>query len=81
MAHGFALGGAGAPSIISVGIAPDDPQAILLQLSARAEGVQLTYGLGMQGALRDGWSMPSRTGVTLRRWALPAILSVHGGRA
>ena len=81
MAHGFALGGADAPSIISVGIAPDDPQAILLQLSARAEGVQLTYGLGMQGALRDGWSMPSRTGATLRRWALPVILSVHRGRA
>jgi hypothetical protein len=32
------------------------------------------------GALHDGWSMESRTGATLRRWALPARLPITGGR-
>lgn len=79
--HGFALLGADAPKIESVTIAPDDPQALLIHLSARAEGLALAYAAGGPGALRDGWAMESRTGATLHRWALPAILTINGGRA
>lgn len=79
--HGFALIGVAAPTITAVTIAPDDPQALLIHLSAQAEGLRLAYAAGGPGALRDGWSMESRTGGTLHRWALPAILPVNGGRA
>lgn len=79
--HGFVLLGPDAPTITAVTLAPDDPQALLIQVSARAEGLALTYAAGQPGALRDGWAMESRTGATLHRWALPAILPVNGGRA
>jgi hypothetical protein len=78
--HGFALIGADAPKITGVTIAPDDPQALLVALSARAEGLRLAYAMGQPGALRDDWAAPSRTGGGLYRWALPAILPVTGGR-
>jgi hypothetical protein len=79
MPHGFALIGPDAPAITAVTLAPDDPQALLIQLSARAEGLTLSYAAGQPGALRDDWAMPSRTGATLYRWTLPAILPVTGG--
>ena len=77
--HGFALIGADRPKITGVTIAPDDPQALLVALSARAEGLQLAYAMGQPGALRDDWAAPSRTGGGLFRWALPAILPVTRG--
>ncbi len=67
LAHGFALIGADAPRIAEVTIAPDDPQALLLRLDARANGLALAYAVGGPGALRDSWSMDSRTGATLHR--------------
>jgi hypothetical protein len=80
---GFALTGdeAGA-TITGVEIAPDDAQAILIRCDTPPEGanLRLAYAAGTQGALRDGWSMDSRTGITLHRWALPAILPVTEGR-
>jgi hypothetical protein len=78
--HGFALIGADAPQITGVTIAPDDPQALLIDASVRAVGLKLTYAAGVPGALRDGWAVESRTGAMLYRWALPALLAVHGGR-
>jgi hypothetical protein len=79
--HGFALIGADAPRIEGVTIAADDPQAVLVSVSKRAEGLKLAYAAGGPGALHDDWGAPSRTGVTLHRWALPAILPVNGARA
>ncbi|MBF9060938.1 hypothetical protein HKCCSP123_17280 [Rhodobacterales bacterium HKCCSP123] len=80
---GFALIGdeAGA-TITGVEIAPDDPQAVLIRCDTPPEGanLRLAYAAGTPGGLRDGWSMESRTGITLHRWALPAILPVHEGR-
>ncbi|WP_439140568.1 hypothetical protein, partial [Roseicyclus sp.] len=67
LAHGFSLIGAEVPQIDRVSVAPDDPQAVLLHLTARAEGLQLAYGAGSFGALRDDWAMPSRTGAMLHR--------------
>ena len=79
--HGFALIGADAPRIEGVTIAADDPQAVLVSVSKRAEGLKLAYAAGGPGALHDDWGAPSRTGVTLHRWALPAILPVNRARA
>jgi hypothetical protein len=78
--HGFALLGAQPPQITAVTIAPDDPQAVLIMTGARAAGLTLAYAAGQAGALRDGWAMESRTGAMLYRWALPAMLTVTGGR-
>lgn len=79
-AHGFALQGSDA-AIDRVEIAPDDPQAVLLHCAGRVTGdaVRLNYLPRGAGGLHDGWLLESRTGVVLRRWALPAILPVHGG--
>lgn len=30
-------------------------------------------------AIHDDWSLPSATGITLRRWALPCLLPIHQG--
>lgn len=79
-AAGFAITGAENITIETVTLAPDDPQALLVRVTKRAEGLHLTYAAGTQGALRDGWSLDSRTGAPLHRWALPAILPVHEGR-
>lgn len=88
-ACGFRLEGApDGCNITSVSIAPDDPQDLLIQCSAPVLGnVTLCYALGHpkradgqpgnRGAIRDDWSHPSRTGVRLHRWALPAALPVH----
>jgi hypothetical protein len=79
---GFALHGdeAGA-TITGVEIADDDPQAIVIRCDRAPHGaaLRLSYAAGIPGALRDGWSMQSRTGAMLHRWALPALLPVTGG--
>ncbi|PWK59623.1 hypothetical protein [Roseicyclus mahoneyensis] len=77
---GFAVTGAEGIVVEAVTLAADDPQALLVRVSQRAEGLRLTYAAGIPGALRDGWSLDSRTGTPLHRWALPAILPVHEGR-
>jgi hypothetical protein len=85
-ARGFRLDGA---EVTSVEIAPDDPQAVLVHLDGPVErdGATLDYAITREGdarvatgALRDQWSLESRTGATLHRWALPARLPVTGGR-
>lgn len=77
---GFTVIGADGLAIEAVTLAPDDPQALLVRVSARATGLRLSYGAGIPGALRDGWGLESRTGTVLHRWALPAILPVHDGK-
>lgn len=77
---GFALSGDSAVVIETVALADDDPQAVLITTSAKADGLSLSYGAGRSGGLRDAWAMQSRTGAMLHRWALPAILPIRGGR-
>ncbi len=77
---GFVVTGTEGIAVETVTLAPDDPQALLVRVTARAEGLHLTYAAGIPGALRDTWSLDSRTGRPLHRWALPAILPVHEGR-
>jgi hypothetical protein len=79
-AAGFAVTGGDGIAVEAVTLAPDDPQALLVRVTGRAEGLNLSYGAGRPGALRDTWALESRRGITLHRWALPAILPVHGGR-
>lgn len=91
-ACGFALLCDGkAPTITDVAIAPDDPQSLILTLSASLKtSAYLTYAYGAKGpspdafpanrgALRDGWSAASRAGDSLHRWALPALVPCHPG--
>lgn len=75
-------------AIAHVEIAPDDPKALLIRCDRPPAGtaLRLAYACTAEGdtrratgALRDGWSLDSRTGVRLRRWALPARLPVTGG--
>lgn len=82
---GFRLTGCdNGASITSVEIAPDDPQSVLVHLDKPPQGAGLRLAYACAGArggsLRDGWSLPSATGATLHRWALPAHLPVTGGR-
>ncbi|MBF9046553.1 hypothetical protein LSUCC0031_05415 [Rhodobacterales bacterium LSUCC0031] len=76
---GFVLHDAPGITITDVAIAADDPKAVLVHLSGRAPGIRLSYGMGQPGAITDNWAMPSRTGGTLSRHALPAIMPVTGG--
>lgn len=80
---GFALiGDEAGTTITGVGIADDDPQAVLVRCDGPPEGadLRLAYAVGVPGGLRDDWRMDSRTGATLHRWALPARLPVTEGR-
>ncbi|NKX43560.1 hypothetical protein [Roseicyclus persicicus] len=77
---GFTLLGAEGNRVEAVEIAPDDPQALLVRVTARAAGLRLAYAAGTPGALRDDWAMDSATGAKLHRRALPAILPVREGR-
>ena len=79
-AAGFSVIGGDGIAVEAVTLAPDDPQALLVRVSQRAHGLQLGYAAGMPGAVRDTWSLDSRTGAPLHRWALPAILPVREGR-
>ena len=75
--------------IIAVQVAADDPNDVLITCDKPPQGTNLTllYAIGHtpsndgmpanRGALRDRWSLKSRTGVRLHRWALPAALPVH----
>lgn len=89
--RGFSLAGAdNAPEIVSVAVAGDDPQDLILIFDKAPVGdaLELRYGFGMSldraildypsacGALRDEWAHESKTGATLHRWALPAALPV-----
>jgi hypothetical protein len=88
-AMGFRLTGAeNGAAIREVAIAPDDPKAILLRSDRRPEGADLRVAYAVTaegdarratGAVRDTWSLESRTGTRLHRWALPAHLPVRGG--
>mgnify|MGYP005988594935 CR=1 FL=1 len=88
---GFSLVGAdNDPKIIDVCIASDDSQDILIRVDKAPTGqaVHLAYAIGHdastdempanRGAVRDTWSEQSITGRRLHRWALPAMLPVHG---
>ncbi|MDG3040586.1 hypothetical protein [Roseicyclus marinus] len=77
-AAGFAIV-EGEATVEAVTLAPDDPQALLVRVSGKAPGLHLSYAAGVPGAVRDGWSLDSRTGGVLHRWALPAILPVNEG--
>lgn len=89
--HGFSLSGAtNNPKILTVTVAEDDPLDILITCNVAPEGeaVELLYAFGQTakrrtrdypaacGAIRDDWSMASKTGATLHRWALPCALPV-----
>ncbi len=87
---GFHLMGAtNKVKIKEVSIAKDDPCDILIRFDKAPKGdaLELAYAIGHapssdgmpanRGAVRDTWSMGSRTGQTLYRWALPAVLPVH----
>ncbi|MEO0485595.1 MAG: hypothetical protein AAF092_06760 [Pseudomonadota bacterium] len=83
-AAGFRLEGTrNGARVTGVTVARDDPQDLLLTCDKPPKGraVTLLYALGQdggnRGAVRDGWARASRTGATLRRWALPAALPVH----
>lgn len=88
-AMGFRLAGAeNGAAIREVALAPDDPRAVLVRCDRRPEGADLRLAYAMTaegdtrratGAVRDGWSLESRTGARLHRWALPAHLPVRGG--
>jgi hypothetical protein len=83
------LGDGNGATVASVEIAPDDARSLLVHLDRAADrdGLCLDYAMTREGdarvatgALRDGWSMESRTGKALHRWALPARLPITGGR-
>lgn len=92
-AGGFRIETSGKPvAITALRIAEDDPQALILTLDRALTGkADLAYAYGAptpsndafpanRGALRDGWSAPSRAeGGTLHRWALPALIPIHPG--
>ncbi len=88
---GFSLAGAdNAPTLIKVAVAKDDPKDLILTFDGAPQGdaLEIRYAFGLSydraafdypsacGALRDDWAQPSKTGVTLHRWALPAALPV-----
>lgn len=87
---GFSLAGTSA-TVISVAIAPDDTQSLLITCSEAPEGddVRLAYAYGADprpgdypancGAVRDDWTLDSATGRKLHRWALPCMVPVTQG--
>lgn len=80
---GFTLTGCDTGAeITDITVAEDDPQTLLITLTARPEGtdLRLAYACQGPGALRCNWQLDSATGVTLHRWALPANLPITGGR-
>lgn len=72
---GFSLHGAEGIGISHVDTDPDDPNGLLVYLTAPLENApaELHYAVGHGGAVRDAWE-DAATG--LKRWALPAILKV-----
>ncbi|SEO08054.1 hypothetical protein SAMN04490248_101274 [Salinihabitans flavidus] len=86
---GFRLEGAtNGATITDVSVAKEDRNDVLIRCDTVPEGdLTLCYAIGHEpvgdgrpanrGALRDEWSMESRTGGRLHRWALPAALPVH----
>ncbi len=91
-ACGFALHMKGkAPKITNVAIDPDDPQSLILTLSAAIKTpAHLAYAYGAaapspdlypanRGSLRDRWTASSRAGDSLHRWALSAFVPCHPG--
>jgi hypothetical protein len=83
---GFHLDGVeNGAAIASVRVDPADPQTLLVDFDRRPEGARLILchgtGAAPASAIRDGWSLQSRTGRMLHRWALPARLPVTGGVA
>jgi hypothetical protein len=92
-AGGFRIEAKGKPvDITALRLAEDDPQSLILTLDRALTGkADLAYAYGAptpsgdafpanRGALRDGWSAPSRAeGGTLHRWALPALIPIHQG--
>ncbi len=88
---GFSLVGAtNNPKLKSVKNAEDDPNDLILTFDKvpKGDAIELLYAFAQSpdrsdedypaacGAIRDDWSMTSKTGVTLHRWALPAVLQV-----
>ena len=75
--------------IVSVEIAADDENDVLISCDVEPEGtaLKLLYALGHEpstdgmpanrGAIRDTWYAKSSTGAALHRWALPAALAIH----
>jgi hypothetical protein len=88
-ARGFRLDGPQGPvPLRHVGLAPDDPRAVLVVPEAPVAGPGWTLGyaagpggpLPHRGALRDRWQAdPAGGGAPLHRWALPALLPVQPG--
>lgn len=90
-ACGFSLA-PGPARVLSVAVAEDDPQALILTCDAApGPGQELRYAYGAppspdhrpanRGAIRDTWQAPSASGARLHRWALPACLPLHPGEA
>ena len=80
-----------AAQITGVGIAPDDPQTVILTTDRPAAGGSLHYAHGAPpspgheglppnaGGVHDGWHAACRDGgAPLHRWALPAVLPIRG---
>ncbi|MDO5640775.1 MAG: hypothetical protein Q4G26_00095 [Paracoccus sp. (in: a-proteobacteria)] len=75
----------------SVAVDPEDPQTLLLTLTAPPQGTALYVAhayaaearpgqyYANSGSIRDDWSMLSATGRVLNRWALPCLLPVTAG--
>lgn len=94
-ACGFSLSGTDVPvTITAVEVAADDPCALILTCDRAPDGAApvLHYAFGSapgtddrpanRGAIRDGWSAPSRAGgAPLHRWAYPCALPLHPGVA
>lgn len=76
---GFALAGnAEGCKIKRVWVDQKQPQDVLIEVKGDLprQGLALSYAWNAPGALRDDWAHPQ--GKPLRRWALPALLEVHG---
>jgi hypothetical protein len=93
IACGFSIAGTDTPvAVTSVMVAADDQRTLIVTCDQAPEGPapELRYafgaahgtddGPGNRGAIRDGWSSPSRTGgAPLHRWAYPCALPLHPG--
>ncbi len=76
---GFRLEGPdGEITIMSVAVDDTEPRDVLIEPKGDAPrtGLKISYAWNGPGALRDSWEHP--IGRPVQRWALPAMLEVHG---
>jgi hypothetical protein len=91
-AAGFSVVARRKVRVMSVSVAKDDPQALILRLSQKIDGpARLLYAMGGEGVspdalpvnrggVRDEWqAVPPGGGAMLHRWALPCDLQIQPG--